>query len=63
VTQRARVRAATAYLNGRPHEALMILDQAGLRAEWPTFIRAAHRRARQEYEGRMRARIRTRVRV
>src|SRR5262245_13362695 len=51
--QRARQRAARAWRAGQPHRALEIMEEAGLRDEWPVFVRVAARTARARYERRM----------
>jgi hypothetical protein len=38
-----------AWRIGRPHLAWQILNEAGLAAEWPVFLRVALRRARERY--------------
>jgi len=53
--QRARVRAARAWLDGRPHEAWAILDRAGLVDEFPRLVREGLSLARQDYQRRMEA--------
>ena len=51
--ERALTRAAVAWLNGQPHTAWEIINQAGLRELWPEFQRTALRRARRHFLARM----------
>ena len=49
VRYRTLVRAAREWEAGRPHQALMILDEAGMRALWPQFVRVATAHARKRF--------------
>lgn len=54
---RVLVRAARAWMAGKPHEAWTIVHTAGLDRDWPELQRSLLRRARQRYERRMTARV------
>lgn len=47
---RAIRRAVRAWQGGRPHEALELLAEAGMKDQWPEFIRAAHADARRRFK-------------